>query len=99
MGLVLAEEQEALGLAIMSLGADAPQDNVEAAGLERVHLVWEGDDHPVTHATHDEHCLGLPHSDVGDEALGPFLTDLSLCSRRLGLQLEWSAGERRWRKT
>ena len=96
VGLVLPQEQQALGLALLLRRAHAPQCDVEAAGLERVHLVGEGDDHTVADAAHDQHRLGLPHGDVGDEPLRPLLPHLPLRpGGGLGLQLQGVAGQRR----
>lgn len=93
VGLVLPQEQQALRLALPLHRAHAPQGYVEAAGLERVHLVREGDDHAVSNAADDQHCLRLPHRDVGDQAFGSLLPDLFVRTRRLCLQLQGVVGE------
>lgn len=93
VGLVLAQEQQALGFSLLLLGAQPPQGDVEAAGLQGVDLVGEGDDHTVSNATDDQHRLGFPHNDVGDEPFGPLLPHLPLCTLGFGLELKGVAGE------
>lgn len=93
VGLVLPQEQQALRLALPLCRAHTPQGDVEAAGLERVHLVREGDDHTISDAADDQHRLRFPHRDVGDQTFCSLLPDLLVRSRRLGLQLQGVVGE------
>ncbi len=79
MGLVLSEKEEALGFSVMSIRAHATHGDIEAAGLERVHFVWEGDDHTVPYTTYNQHRLWLPRGDVGYETFGSFFPYLTFC--------------------
>jgi hypothetical protein len=61
VGLVLPEEQQALRVC-RTIGtrpawvAHTQQQQVEAARLEGMVLVWVGDDQPVSHTADHQHC-------------------------------------------
>lgn len=79
VGLVLSQEQQALGLSLSLSGPHTSQSDVEAAGFQGVHLMGESDDHTIPNTTDDQHGLWFPHSNVSDESFSPLLPNFSLC--------------------
>lgn len=86
VGLVLSQKQQALGLSLSLFSSNTSQSDVKATRFQGVHLMGEGDHHAISNTTDNQHRLGFPHGDIGDESFSTFLSNFPFRSWRFCLQ-------------